>query len=521
MKNHGPHPGPLGQERRPSPTSDRRTFLRRGSAAAAGALLAPGLLVGCEANQPVDLDAIVPVPPTPTGPLREVRLVAGPVEVELAPGRVWRTWGYNGQYPGPEIRVREGERLRVTVENDLPGADTTVHWHGVPVPNPMDGVPGLTQEPTPPGGRMVYDFEANPAGSYMYHSHVGLQLDRGLLGPLVVEEATPHVAYDREHVLVFDDVLLDDPRPLSELVRDRDGGMGMMGRGGRMDRMMGRDARQDGDRGRGGMMDGMTGGVVPPYAGLAVNGRLPEAPAEFEVRRGERVRLRLINPGGATTYRVAVGGHRMTVTHADGRPVEPVTVDRLTIGMGERYDVVVEADNPGVWPLIAATVEGDSAPARAVLRYADAAGSALRDGLPEGLRGGRALRYADLQSVETLPAEGAPDRTFDLRLSGGMMMDPGVWTMGGEAYPDAAPLEVREGERVRVTLSNMSMMLHPMHLHGHFFRTGNALKDTVLVEAHMGRASFEFTADNPGRWFFHCHNLYHLHAGMAREVRYV
>ena len=505
----------------PTPINDRRTFLRSGTAALAGLAVGSPLLAACR-----DADRAAAALPARqsvvSGPVREVRLVAGPVEVELAPGRVWRTWGYNGQYPGPEIRVREGERLRITVENDLPGAGTTVHWHGVPVPNPMDGVPGLTQEPIPPGDRMVYEFEATPSGSYMYHSHQGLQLDRGLLGPLVIEETTPHVEYDREHVLVLDDVLMDAPRPLSELVKDGDGGMGMMGRGGMMGRMRGRDRRQDGGRERGRReRGGMMGGVVPPYAGLAVNGRLPEAPAEFEVRRGERVRLRLINPGGATTYRVAVGGHRMTVTHTDGRPVEPVTVDRLTIGMGERYDVVVEAENPGVWPLVAATVEGDSAPTRAVLRYADAAGSALRDGLPEGLQTGRALRYGDLQSVETLPAEGAPDRTFDLRLSGGMMMDPDVWTMGGQAYPDAAPLEVREGERVRVNMSNMSMMLHPMHLHGHFFRAGNVLKDTVQVAPHMGRASFEFVVDNPGRWFFHCHNLYHLHAGMAREVRYV
>ena len=498
------------------PTTDRRTFLRSGTAALAGLAVGGPLLAGCRDADQAAM-ALSARRPVASGSIREVRLVAGPIEVELAPGRLWRTWGYNGQYPGPEIRVREGERLRITVENDLPGVGTTVHWHGVPVPNPMDGVPGLTQEPIPSGGSMVYDFEATPAGTYMYHSHQGLQLDRGLLGPLVIEETTPHVEYDREHVLVFDDVLLDAPRPLSELVGDDGGqGRGMMGRG-----MMGRGRSQGDERGGGMMGGGMMGGIVPPYEGLTINGRLPEAPAEFEVRRGERVRLRLINPGGATTYRVAIGGHRMTVTHTDGRPVEPVTVDRLDIGMGERYDVVVEADNPGVWPLVAATVEGDSAPARAVLRYTDAAGSALRDGLPEGLQAGRALRYADLQSVETLPPDRAPDRTFDLSLSGGMMMDPGVWTMGGEAYPDAAPLKVHEGERVRVNMVNRSMMLHPMHLHGHFFRTGNVLKDTVLVAPHMGQAAFEFVADNPGRWLFHCHNAYHLHAGMAREIRYV
>ena len=507
---------------------DRRLFLQQTALAGAAAL------VGCrpDTSAPPQSAPTTPVsvPGAPSyeaareaaaaaGPVRKVRLVAEAIEVEVGPGEVWRTWGYNGQYPGPEIRVKEGERLHITVENELPGAGTTVHWHGVPVPNPMDGVPGLTQEPIPPRDAMVYEYEATPAGSYMYHSHQYLQLDRGLLGPLVIEERTPHVDYDREHVLILDDFLPGEPQPLEELA---DGGGGMMGRG--MGRMMGRgeDGQDRGGmmQGRGGMMQGM-GGIVPPYEGLLINGHLPEAPAEFEVRRGERVRLRLINPSSATTYRLAIGGHRMAVTHADGRPVEPVTVDRLTIGMGERYDVVVEADNPGVWPIVAATVEGDAAPARAVLRYADAGGSTLRGGLPEGLRGGRALRYADLQSVETLPPEGAPDRTFDLTLSGGMMMDPGVWTIDGQTYPDAASLEIREGERVRVNMVNRSMMLHPMHLHGHFFRVGNALKDTVLVEPHMGRTSFEFVADNPGRWFFHCHNLYHLEAGMAREIRYV
>ena len=499
---------------------DRRDFIHK-TAAATAALSALGLpLVGCRRSPDGTADPAQSAGAS-SGATRDVRLVAEVGEVEVAPGEVYRTWLYNGQFPGPEIRAREGERLRITVENRMPEG-TTVHWHGIPVPNPMDGVPGLTQEPIPPGGSFLYDYVAEPPGSYVYHSHVGLQIDRGLVGPLVIEEATPHVAYDREHTLVLDDYLPDAPTPLS-------GGMG--GRGMRDDGMMGRmrDRRGgegrwregeergrmgEGRRGRG-MMGGWMAGQVPPYAGLLVNGRLPEAPAEVEVRRGERVRLRLLNPSGATTFRVAVAGHRMTVTHADARPVEPVPVDSLTIGMGERYDVVVEADNPGVWPIVAATIEGDAAPARAVLRYTDAAGSTLRDGLPEGLQSGRALRYADLQSVETLPPL-RPDRTVDLRLSMRMM----AWAINGQLYPDADPIVVREGERVRFRMVNHSMMLHPMHLHGHFFRLGNALKDTVLVEPHMGRASFDFVADNPGRWLFHCHNIYHMEAGMTREVRY-
>lgn len=450
----------------------------------------------------------------PAGPVRDIRLAAEPGEIEVGPGTVYQSWFYNGQFPGPEIRVREGERLRIHVDNRLPGVGTTVHWHGIPVPNAMDGVPGLTQAPIPAGGEMVYDYPATPAGSYMYHSHLGLQLDRGLVGPLIIEERAPHIDYDREHVLVFDDFLPGAPRPLDELAagsgRSRGAMMGRRSENG----MMGR-------RGRGGMMGGMAG-IVPPYAGLLINGRLPTDPAEFALRRGERLRLRLINPSSATTYRIALAGHRLTVCHTDGRPVEPVTVDSLILGMGERYDVIVDAENPGVWPLVAAPLEGDAPSARALFRYADAAASsAPDDGLPEGLRGGRRLRYTDLQSIETLPDNRPADRRFDLRLSGGMMMRPDLWAIDGEIWPDAPPLEIREGERVRVAMSNMSMMLHPMHLHGHFFRVGNALKDTVIVEPHMGRVSFDFVADNPGRWLFHCHNLYHMEAGMAREFRYV
>jgi len=433
-----------------------------------------------------------------TGPLREFRLVAQQGEAEVAPDEVYRNWMYNSQFPGPEIRVKEGERLRIIVENQMPEG-TTVHWHGVPVPNAMDGVPGLTQEPIAPGESFVYEFEATPAGSYIYHSHVGLQIDRGLIGPLVIEEATPHVAYDRDYVLVLDDYLPGDPQPL--------GGMG--GQGGMMGGMMGRGMM-------GGGMMGM-GRQMPPYRGLLIGGRLPDDPRVFETKRGERVRLRLGNPSGATTVRVAIGGHRMSVSHCDGRPVEPVTVDSLVLGAAERYDVIVEAANPGVWPIVVAAIEGNAPPGRAVLRYTDAAASSLRDGVPEGFRGGRQLYYQDLQAVETLPA-GRPDRVFDLMLRGGMMGS--AWTINGQAYPAADPLMINKGERIRFRMSNHSMMLHPMHLHGHFFRVGNALKDTVLVAAHMGRAEFDFVADNPGRWFFHCHNIYHMEAGMAREVRY-
>ena len=489
---------------------NRREFLRTGIAVAVAVPPLASLLASCSRGQ-AGSDRQTPLSggyeeayraavrqAEAAGPAREVRLIADVGEVEIGPGRVYRTWLYNGEFPGPEIRVREGERLRVTLENRLPEA-TTIHWHGVPVPNAMDGVPGITQAPVPPGGTFVYDYVAEPSGSYMYHSHVELQIDRGLLGSLVFEERSPHVDYDREYTVVLDDFLPTDPEPM-------DGGGGMMG-----GMMRGR---------RGGMMQEMRD--VPEYAAFLVNGRLPSDPAVIEVAHGERMRLRLINPSGATVFRAALAGHRMRVTHADARPVRPVVVDALLIGPGERYDVVVEANNPGAWTLMAASVNAGRGAARAILRYrGTSATSPAVSEVPEGIRGGRLLSPEDLVSIELAEEpRRRPDRVFDLVLSGGMMMS-NAWTIDGEAYPDAAPLEIRKGERIRVNMVNHSMAIHPMHLHGHFFQVGDALKETVMVPPHMGRVSYEFVADHPGEWFFHCHNLYHMESGMARVFRYV
>lgn len=476
----------------------RRAFLHRFAAGAAGAALGSSLapLIGCRngaGGNAFDSAAdIAPRRKQPTGSTREVRLVAREAEVELGPGEVYRTWMYDGQFPGPEIRLTQGERLVVRIENQLPDG-TTIHWHGIPVPNDMDGVPRLTQEPIAPGETFTYDFVAEPAGSYLYHSHVGLQIDRGLIAPLIIEEREPHVDYDREYSLILDDYLSGVPEPL-------EGGM------------MGRSMMRDGRRGRmrGGMM-----AQVPPYDAMLINGRLPSDPPSFEARQGERIRLRLLNPSGASTFRFAIQEHPILVTHADGQPVEPVTVDSLDISMGERYDVVVETDNPGAWAIVATPIEGDFPPARAVLRYADAAANAPSSwSAPSG---DRPLQLGDLQSLEPASLR-SPDRTFDLTLSGGMMMSD-TWTIDGQAYPDAEPLVVDQGEVVRVRMTNHSPMIHPMHLHGHFFRVGNVMKDTVLVPPHMGQVTFDFLADNPGRWLFHCHNIYHMEAGMVREVR--
>ena len=408
-------------------------------------------------------------------------------EIEVAPGETVETWLYNDQYPGPELRVEEGDRVRITVKNDL-DAGTTVHWHGMSLPstNEMDGVPGVTQDPIAPGDEFVYEFDATPTGTHWYHSHVGLQLDRGLLGPLVVEEAEPHIDYDRERTLVLDEYLTDEPRIESE-----------SGNGG-------------------GMMGGMPG--APPYEGTLVNGRLPDSPSTVTVEEGERLRLRFINAGAATTYRVAIASHDVEITHTDGTAVESVTVDGFDIGMGERYDAVIEADDPGVWEIQVQPLDNETPPGRALLQYDG------EDSNPNGtISGSRLLEYGDLHAVRDLARYAdSPERTIDLRLSAGSGMMGGgeEWTINGEAYPETDPIAITEDEHIRVRMTNHSPMRHPMHLHGHHFRVGDVLKDTVTVPGHMGQIEFDVIADNPGDWFFHCHHLYHMETGMIRVLEY-
>ncbi|MGE0040704.1 MAG: multicopper oxidase family protein [Vicinamibacterales bacterium] len=435
------------------------------------------------------------VPLAASGPrTHEVRLVARPVVRDVG-GRSWSTWANDGPEAVPMIRVRRGDRVRVTVENHLP-EPTTVHWHGVPVPNAVDGVPGLTQDPIAPGDTFVYDFLAEPAGTYFFHSHVGLQLDRGLMGALVIEDDVEPLAAERpdaEHVIVLDDWLPGSPE-------DAYAQLGGVARG---------------------MMSRLNS---PPYEGYLVNGRLGTG-EPLDVGRGTLVRLRLINASAATVMRVGLAGHRLTVTHADGQPVRPVVVDTLTLGMGERYDVLVRADNPGAWPLLAGPA-GSVVPSASIPFVYDRMSGVIAPVVvwPRALLQGEALSYADL--VPRLPLDGTtrPDRV--LRLALGMAPGPGYgWTINGQRYPDADAIPIASGETIRLAFENWTMMPHPMHLHGHFFQLRHAdgsagpLKDTAVVYP-MQRVEADFTAGNPGRWFLHCHHAYHMEGGMARELRY-
>lgn len=492
----------------------RRTVLL----GSAGGLLTVGGLAGCSTSAGTAVTSSSEAVERAEGARRVAgqrtvtsRLVPRTATLDLG-GLTVRSWAYGDSVPGPLLRATAGDRMVVIVHNALPDT-TSVHWHGVALRNDMDGVPGMTQRPIGLDGRFTYDFTVPDPGTYFYHPHSGVQLDRGLYGVLVVDDPAEPGAYDAEWIVVLDDwVDGTGQTPDDILATLRKGGASGMSHGSMGGMPMGGMAGMGGD-----MQSPLLGGagdVVYPH--YLVNGRVPASPVTFAAKPGQRVRIRLVNAASDTAFRLALGGHRLTVTHSDGFPVTPTETDALLIGMGERFDMVVTLRD-GTFPLVA-SAEGKSGHAMAVVR--SAGGRVPATGVkPAELRGqvvlGTQLRAAPGVALSSRKV----DRTHDLVLSGSMTNYR--WTINGKTFDEAEPLVIRQGERVRLRLRNMSMMFHPMHVHGHTFglRETGARKDTVIVRP-MEAAEVEFDAVNPGQWAMHCHNIYHAEAGMMTTLSY-
>lgn len=475
------------------------------------------------------------------GRTEKVKLTATRTRLELGDGTTVPSWAYDGRLPGKEVRVTAGNTLDLTLANNLP-QPTSLHWHGLALRNDMDGVPDLTQRSVKPGADFTYRFALAHPGTYWFHPHSGVQQDRGLYAPLIVEDPKEPLKYDKEWVVVLDDWVdgVDGSTPdavMAELSKGMgemdhgggggDGGDGGMDHGGHDMSSMGGRKEPSGGKGGGGkgpsrMMMGATSKLLGGDAGdvkyphYLVNGRTPQDPETFRAKPGDRVRIRFVNAGGDTAFRVALGGHRMTVTHTDGFPVEHAETDALLLGMGERYDVLVTVKD-GVFPLTA-LAEGKKETARALLRTGGGATPSAK-ARPEELDG--KLRTADkLKADSSVRLKRAkPDRTVTLKLTGGMAKYD--WGINGKKYDPKQRYPLRAGERVRLRFVNATTMWHPMHLHGHTFALPGSgpRKDTAIVLP--GRTlDVDFDADNPGLWMTHCHNVYHGESGMMTVLAY-
>ncbi|MEU2113052.1 multicopper oxidase family protein [Streptomyces sp. NPDC019507] len=576
--------------RQTSPT--RRAVLGAGIAAAGSGLLAAcsgggAAEVGrgaagapAEGSVPADGKKVGdPAAVRSVGPLRTRTFTATPSTVDIGRGRTFRTWTYNDQLPGKEVRINAGDTLELTLSNHLP-VPTTVHWHGIALENKMDGVPGVTQPAVKPGGTFAYRFTVPHAGTYWFHPHYGVQIDRGMYAPLIVEDPKEPLSYDHEWIIVLDDWIdgVGGSTPddvLSQLRKGKpamghgnahDGGHGddeddrrERDRGDGEDREDGdgeeRDGRprsrptggvdagygparaQEPDTGQGSpgpaggrgprrllsnatskLLGGHAGDVAYPY--YLINGRTADDPTEFKAKPGDRIRLRIINAGGETAFRVALGGHEMTVVHSDGFPVHPHKTDALLLGMAERYDVMVTAKD-GVFPFTA-LAEGKKGSAMAVLRTGSGA-------TPKPSTRPSELDRRVLQSSAHLRPEDSvkldrrrPDRLIRFTLTGGMKRYD--WAFDRQPYDPEVLHRIGYGERVRLVVINATDMWHPMHLHGHTFALAGidslgARKDTAILLPHRKLVA-DFDADNPGVWMFHCHNIYHSESGMMTTLAY-
>ena len=596
--------------------TNRRRFLTTSSVAGAAALL-PGWARSASPGIARTLPAL-------SG--NDIKLTVGRASWTID-GRAGHAITVNGTIPGPLIRLKEGETVRLSVTNTL-DEDTSIHWHGLLLPFQFDGVPGVSFPGIKPGATFTYEFSLIQAGTYWYHSHSGLQEQLGHYGPLVIDpkDADP-VAYDREHVIVLSDFSFMNPHTIMKRLKQQPGVFNFQKQT-LVGLFAGRDLALE-DRAHWAEMrmdptdiSDLTGAI---YTYL-VNGHGPSDNWTGLFTPGERVRLRVINAAAMTIFNVRIPGVPMTVVQADGQNVKPVAVDEFQIAVAETYDVVIGPMPDQAFTLAAEAVDrsgmgratlaprermtaavpplrlrplatmrnmgmgdmdqsvhgtpaqadrsmmdhskmdhstmdhskmdhskmdhaamGDAmppqpaAPAPRSMNMRDPANAPQvrmgagvqsiapmpvdRTGDPgQGLEDmdHRVLVYTDLVALTANPDPRPPSRTKEIHLTGNM--ERFMWSFDGLKFSEVEePIPFRKDERVRIVLVNDTMMAHPIHLHGHFFEVVNGhpgfhpRKHTVNV-LPGGKVTLDATMDAPGDWAFHCHLLFHMHAGMMQVV---
>jgi FtsP/CotA-like multicopper oxidase with cupredoxin domain len=495
------------------------------------ALLLPAAVSACDACKKKSI----------TGPVVEYDLYIAEQTVSPA-GKKVHGFTINGGIPGPTLRFREGDFARIRVHNQLKSETTSTHWHGLLLPNEQDGVPHVTTSPILPGQTHTFEFELRHSGTYWYHSHTHLQEQNGIFGSIVITpKGGEPVKADREQVLVFSDWTNTDPMEVMRMLMRGSDYFGLMRRNSQSilgawqrgnlkdyfsrewDRMMPMDISDVG------------------YHAFLVNG---QRQTRIEGEPGDRVRLRIVNASAATYFYLNSSAKPMTIVAADGPAVQPVKVDRFLMAIAETYDVIVTIPASGQYELRATAQDGSghvsaafgsgelhnaTDPPKPNLYQMDEMLNLALEEQEDDVRASLKLPrpgspYRVLRSVKdtTLPAK-LPRRKITMHLTGDM--NRYVWSFDGKTIAQEPYVMIKHGEIIELELSNDTMMHHPIHLHGHFFRLlmGNGarspLKHTVDVPP-MSKRTVEFEANEAKDWMFHCHILYHMMSGMARVFRY-
>ena len=456
-------------------------------------------------------------------------------------GKSSKAMAINNSIPGPTLRFREGDTARIRIKNSM-NVETSIHWHGLLLPYRQDGVPYLTNPPIEPGKTNVFEFPIKQSGTYWFHSHTGLQEQRGVYGSIVITpKEGERVSSDQDKVIVLSDWTDENP---DEVLRTLKSGNDFYSiKKGTMQNLFGaakRNALSD--------MAKRSSMRMPPmdisdvaYDAFLVNGKKE---MEIPAKSGEKVRLRFINSATASYFYLQFAGGPVEIVSADGKDVQPVKVDRLLMAIAETYDLIVTVPKNGSYEFRATAQDGSghssifigngkrifapNVPKPNLYKMKMSMKKSMDKKMGMGTMPPMNQRpsspYKKLRSIgkSILPKQN-PKREIVLTLTGDM--ERYIWSMDGETLSADNMIRIRHGENVRIVLINKTMMHHPMHLHGHFFRVINGqgdyspLKHTVDVPP-LATQIIEFEASEYNDWFFHCHILYHAKSGMARVVSY-
>lgn len=442
----------------------------------------------------------------------EFTLTAQTSNLEVEPGKTLSVWTFNNSVPGPEIRVKQGDPVKITLKNELP-EPVSIHWHGVPVPISMDGIPGVTQNAVQPGKSFTYEFTATVPGTYWYHSHQDSvnQIDRGLYGAFIVE--TKDDTINRDYTVMLDEWISTGNANMT------------MGNTTTMDHSkmnMSSSSSNSADAGH----------DMNMYDLLTINGKTGAAVDNLTVKQGDKVRLRLIN-AGYKSHILHLHGHEWKVTATDGQPVNNPQLLKdsfLSIAPGERYDVEFDANNPGEWYLEAHGSEPGVKGMKTKITYEGAAD--IKDQPNDAVVD---LPLVDLarygqNSKPAFNLKQKYDLEYTMNLGTEEKNGQPIYTINGKTYPNTDAIQVKKGDKIKVKLVNNSKADdHPMHLHGHFFqvlsKNGTPVEGSPIVKDTLNLKPGEeyvvaFEADNPGDWMFHCHELHHASAGMVTHMLY-
>lgn len=416
----------------------------------------------------------------PNGNIKEFNLTAAPGKISLIGSDAFDVWSYNGQVPGPELRVIKGDTIKINFTNNLP-QETTIHFHGIRVPNAMDGVPGVTQDPIKPGDSYTYEFTPKDAGTYWYHPHVrgSEQVERGLYGAIVVEDPS-EPQYDQDQVIVLDDWRINESGQLDERFNT------------------GHDLMHDGRWGN----------------ALTING---SDRFNIDAKAGERLRLRFVNTSNARVYKLDFGDLVVSGFAVDGMLAKNTfNAQSFELAPGNRLDVDVTI------PMVSRNMP-----------------YLIRDDFTRNTNTLVSINVHDSLSqtttIQTPQANEFPnwdilskyqiDKEYKLNARRGGQF--GIeWTINGKAYPDYDPITLKKGQLNIIRFTNESYRLHPMHLHGQFFqviaRNGQTtnepyLRDTVLIKSQE-TVDIALVPLDEGVWANHCHVLEHAEAGMMTVV---